>query len=75
MIHTGERPFPCDYCSAKFTRRSNLKNHLLNVHRDLRGVVTQHKKAPPKQGPPIHIHLPLPLDPLKTEQDDEQYNQ
>ena len=49
MIHTGERPFMCDYCSFRFTRRSNLKNHLLTVHRDLSGGVSGNKKKKNKE--------------------------
>jgi uncharacterized Zn-finger protein len=27
-IHTGERPYACDQCDAKFSLRANLKLHV-----------------------------------------------
>ncbi|XP_049605333.1 zinc finger protein 497 [Syngnathus scovelli] len=32
IIHTGERPFGCDMCAARFNRRGNLQQHRKRVH-------------------------------------------
>ncbi|GIY04123.1 hypothetical protein CDAR_317041 [Caerostris darwini] len=31
LTHTGERPFPCPQCDARFARKDTLKKHLV-VH-------------------------------------------
>uniref|UniRef100_A0A3B3ULH2 Zinc finger protein 436-like n=1 Tax=Poecilia latipinna TaxID=48699 RepID=A0A3B3ULH2_9TELE len=32
IIHTGERPFACDLCPARFNRRGNLQQHQRRMH-------------------------------------------
>ncbi|KAM7369517.1 hypothetical protein PAMP_010836 [Pampus punctatissimus] len=32
IIHTGERPFPCDLCPARFNRSGNLQQHRKRMH-------------------------------------------
>ncbi|XP_035474667.1 endothelial zinc finger protein induced by tumor necrosis factor alpha-like [Scophthalmus maximus] len=32
IIHTGERPFACDLCAARFNRRGNLQQHRRRMH-------------------------------------------
>lgn len=32
IIHTGERPYACDLCPARFNRSGNLKQHRKRVH-------------------------------------------
>lgn len=32
IIHTGERPFACDLCPARFNRSGNLKQHMKRMH-------------------------------------------
>jgi len=31
-IHTGEKPFACHICTARFTQKEHLKGHIENVH-------------------------------------------
>ncbi|XP_041817537.1 zinc finger protein 708-like [Chelmon rostratus] len=45
IIHTGERPYACDLCAARFNRSGNLQQHRKRMH----GVGT----APAEEAPPI----------------------
>ncbi|XP_001991617.2 zinc finger protein 510 [Drosophila grimshawi] len=33
-IHTGERPFQCELCNARFAQRSNWRTHMLTTHQN-----------------------------------------
>ncbi|XP_071528445.1 uncharacterized protein [Panulirus ornatus] len=35
LIHTGEKPFECPYCTHRANHKSNLKMHILCVHEKL----------------------------------------
>lgn len=45
IIHTGERPYACDLCSARFNRCGNLQQHKKRIH----GV----GRPPAEEPPPI----------------------
>lgn len=45
IIHTGERPFACDLCAARFNRQGNLQQHRRRMH----GV----EKPSDEEAPPI----------------------
>lgn len=47
IIHTGERPFACQLCDARFNRRGNLQQHCRRMH----GV-----GGPPLDPPPVLFH-------------------
>ena len=37
--HTGERPFPCPVCDARFSLRGNMTKHVARMHPDFTGNV------------------------------------
>lgn len=45
VVHTGERPFACERCAARFNRRGNLQQHMRRMH----GVGAE----PAHEAPPI----------------------
>ena len=34
MVHTREKPYKCEICSASFTHKASLKRHLKVLHPD-----------------------------------------
>ncbi|XP_068437424.1 endothelial zinc finger protein induced by tumor necrosis factor alpha-like [Clinocottus analis] len=45
VVHTGERPFACELCAARFNRRGNLQQHMRRMH----GVGAE----PAEEAPPL----------------------
>lgn len=43
-LHTNERIFECNQCELKFTRKANLKEHIMRIH-------LKQKKSGPKRQP------------------------
>ncbi|XP_061615125.1 zinc finger protein ZFP2-like [Phyllopteryx taeniolatus] len=48
IIHTGERPFACDLCAARFNRLGNLRQHSKRVHAV--------DRTPEDREPPLLFH-------------------
>ena len=45
FVHSGERPFPCEFCQQRFKRKEHLNRHTRNVHGIKPPETTQVKKS------------------------------
>lgn len=51
LTHTGEKPYPCPYCSHRAALKGNLKVHVITVHgKDFDRVKDLVEEKDPRQG-------------------------
>ena len=40
-VHEGKNPYNCSYCNGGFSRKDNLKKHIVSVHEGKKSKISQ----------------------------------
>ena len=64
VVHFGEKPFRCNFCSHKTSRKDKMRIHLEQVHSK---DGSEFYKLPSEEARDVKLPLPLPQHPLPLE--------